>query len=170
MRIFVKLLILILIFGSFNPAFAENYTLTPEEEKVYQEYFDAYTQKLYDAFQPQEKFFRKNVHNNSFALMMRRDGTIYDEHEEWLYDKPFKNYCLKILRSIEPVPFPPEMKEDEIYVDVWFYYVDGKWGEEVKTSVNPNACVNFYPPNAPRRVHNGVYVRISIEKVPPIKK
>ena len=124
-ELFMKkiLIITILIVLSFNFTYAfNNDPISEEMEQIpeYKEYFQDYAQRLYNNFHPEKHFFR--TLGNGFFYVIRNDGTIENLEAEFSYNPKFTRYCINTIKLTKAYPFPKEIKDDYIVIELFFNY------------------------------------------------
>ena len=88
----------------------------------YQEYFDDYSKRLYENFQPQKHFFGLGGTIDVFTYTIFRDGTVKNIIKDF-YNNRYTDYCKKVIMETEAKPFPDAIKDDFIIMDVTLEYV-----------------------------------------------
>ena len=94
----------------------------------YKEYFEDFAQRLYNDFQPRKHFIGVAGTYGIFNITVFRDGTVKNIQKDFIINRnKYIDYCEKIITELEPKPFPPEIKDDFIVVDlVLGYYNEDK--------------------------------------------
>lgn len=120
MRLFVKFFfILFLLILGLN-CYAELPDTTEFNTiKEYKEYFDDYTKRLYENFQPGKRFFFKQ--GEFVYFFINNDGSI--EHlDTFISNNRFSRYCKKVVHNTTAYPFPEQIKDDKIFIFASIHY------------------------------------------------
>ena len=120
------LILLILIMGIMNASFAwEPDPIKDEVENIpeYKEYFEEYSRRLRDNFQPEKHFIGVGIGTyDTFMYTIFRDGTVKNIQDDWLHKGRYFEYCKKVIENTKPKPFPDAIKDDFIIMDVTLGY------------------------------------------------
>ena len=94
--------------------------ITSESHPLWYKYLDDYTNQLYNAFDP-TKCRRHNGYGMSFMYNIKSDGTIYNLRG-LVYKSKIEKYVRNLILETTPPPFPKELEDDNIRVDVYIGY------------------------------------------------
>jgi len=93
-----------------DPAFSQ------ETNPVLYKYLKDYTNQLYKAFDGRK--YRYNRHGVSFMYKVKRDGTIYNL-QGLTFKTRMEKYIKNLVLNNPPPPFPKELEDDHIRVDIY---------------------------------------------------
>ncbi len=123
MRILKNILLFFCLLGTLvcNAHEIDPITTEVDTNKAYSEYFNNYAERLYNNFRPEEHFRKGWYQGNNFLYVIRRDGTIENLIPFFKKDR-FERYGEKVIKATVPYPFPEEIKDEIIMVNVWLQY------------------------------------------------
>lgn len=146
MKIILKLFLSILVMLSLcNSVYAEkmpvkyNGGFNAKDNPIAYPYFEAYAQKLYEAFDTKKLWMLPMGYGVDVKWILHKDGSVTDITPEWNDDKipPTYKYGMSIIEKNPPPPFPKNLDEENIRIRVFFckihfdrielsYYISGK--------------------------------------------
>ncbi|MDD3593033.1 MAG: hypothetical protein PHX18_00225 [Candidatus Gastranaerophilales bacterium] len=97
-------------------------TFRAPENKVAYEYFESYSKQLFDAFEP-KKLGLPVGSGTEILYVLNRDASISDIQLLWSFKPTDKDviYVIDMLKKNSPKPFPKEIEDQNIRVDIFLY-------------------------------------------------